>query len=185
MDSGCKVLFLGLESVNEEQLKTLKKSMKDNNELKQMIKKMRKMGILIHASMIFGFDTDTKKVFRETVRFLIREKINTVSFNILTPYPGTKIYEDMKSSGRLITDDWKYYDHSTVVFRPKNMTPFELQVEKIKARARFYSISSFLYRMTGNLGNPIVFAAMNYGHMKQVRLEKKRLSELKSELFDH
>ncbi|MBC8436152.1 MAG: B12-binding domain-containing radical SAM protein [Bacteroidetes bacterium] len=184
-DSGCKILFIGLESVSEVHLKTMKKSMKDNEELKQTIKKIKKMGILIHASMIFGFDSDTKKVFRETVKFLIKAKISTVSFNILTPYPGTKTHETLKKAGRLLTDNWKYYDHNTVVFNPLNMTPLELQIGKIMARTKFYRKLSFLMRLLGNLKSPILFTATNYGHMKQTRIERRRFAGLKSELFDH
>ena len=184
-DSGCKILFIGLESVSEVHLKTMKKSMKDNEELKQTIKKIKKMGILIHASMIFGFDSDTKKVFRETVKFLIKAKISTVSFNILTPYPGTKTHETLKKASRLLTDNWKYYDHNTVVFNPMNMTPLELQIGKIMARTKFYRKLSFLMRLLGNLNNPVLFAATNYGHMKQTQVERRRFASLKSELFDH
>lgn len=184
-DSGCKILFIGLESVNEVQMKTLKKSLKDNAELKQTMKKIKKMGILIHASMIFGFDSDTKKVFRETVKFLIKARISTVSFNILTPYPGTKTYDTLKRAGRLLTNDWKYYDHNTVVFNPLNMTPLELQIGKIMARTRFYRKISFLMRLLGNLKSPILFTATNYGHMKQAKVERRRFAGLKSELFDH
>ena len=180
--SGCKALFIGLESVNELNQKTMKKSMKDNKELLTMIKKIKKMGILIHASMIFGFDSDTRNVFRETVKFLIKAKISTVSFNILTPYPGTKTYEEFKSSGRLLTDDWRYYDHNTVVFQPKNMTPLELQTGKTIARKRFYRISSLLRRFPGNMYSPFIYTATNLGHMKQARIEKKRIAGLKSEL---
>ncbi|HTX87806.1 MAG TPA: radical SAM protein [Bacteroidales bacterium] len=180
--SGCKALFIGLESVNELNQKTMKKSMKDNKELLAMIKKIKKMGILIHASMIFGFDSDTRNVFRETVKFLIKAKISTVSFNILTPYPGTKTYEEFKSSGRLLTDDWRYYDHNTVVFQPKNMTPLELQTGKTIARKRFYRISSLLRRFPGNMYSPFIYTATNLGHMKQARIEKKRIAGLKSEL---
>ncbi|MEI6457099.1 MAG: radical SAM protein [bacterium] len=184
-ESGCKILFIGLESVNEVQLKTLRKSMKDNQELRETIKKIKKMGILIHASMIFGFDTDTKHVFRETVKFLIRAKISTVSFNILTPYPGTKTYEDLKRAGRLFTDNWKYYDHNTVVFKPMNMTALELQIGKIMARTRFYRKFSFLRRLMGNMTSPILFTATNYGHMKQAKVERRRFAGLRAELFDH
>jgi len=184
-DSGCKILFIGLESVNETQQKKLKKSMKDNEELRLTIKNIKKMGILIHASMIFGFDSDTKKVFRETVKFLIKAKISTVSFNILTPYPGTKTHEELKRAGRLLTDNWKYYDHNTVVFEPKNMTPLELQIGKILARTRFYRIFSFLSRLMGNMTSPVLFTATNYGHMKQAKIERRRLAGLKTELFDH
>jgi len=184
-DSGCKILFIGLESVNETQQKKLKKSMKDNEELRLTIKNIKKMGILIHASMIFGFDSDTKKVVRETVKFLIKAKISTVSFNILTPYPGTKTHEELKRAGRLLTDNWKYYDHNTVVFEPKNMTPLELQIGKILARTRFYRIFSFLSRLMGNMTSPVLFTATNYGHMKQAKIERRRLAGLKTELFDH
>jgi radical SAM superfamily enzyme YgiQ (UPF0313 family) len=182
-ESGCKVLFFGLESVSEEPLKTMKKSLKDTEDLKQTIKKIKKAGIMIHASMIFGFDTDTKKVFRETVDFLIRNRVSTVSFNILTPYPGTKTYADLKQSGRLLTDNWQYYDHNTVVFRPTNMSPMELQQGKTDARIRFYNRISFVKRFFGNLQSPVLFTATNLGHMKQTRVERGRLAGLKTELI--
>jgi radical SAM superfamily enzyme YgiQ (UPF0313 family) len=182
-DSGCKALFFGIESVCEEQLKTMRKAIKEIDNLKSALKKIKKMGILIHASMVFGFDNDTTKVFKDTVRFLIRNRVSTVSFNVLTPYPGTKTYNDLKKENRLITDDWKYYDHNTVVFKPKHMTPYELQVGKVKARQKFYRLSSVLYRLFGNLYSPIIYFATNYGHMKQVKMEAKRVASLKTELF--
>lgn len=183
-ESGCKSLFFGLESVSEHQLKTMRKAIKEIENLKHSLKKIRKMKILIHASMIFGFDNDTKEVFDETVKFLIKNKVSTVSFNILTPYPGTKTYYDLKTEGRLLTDNWKYYDHNTVVFKPKNMTPYELQCGKIKAKRKFYKINSVLKRLTGNMYSPDIYLATNYGHMKQVKIDAKRVSELKMELFD-
>lgn len=184
-ESGCKVLFFGIESVYEEQLKSMRKAIKKIEHLERALKQIKKMGILIHASMIFGFDNDTKEVFNETVRFLIRNRVSTVSFNVLTPYPGTKVYEDLKNENRLTTSDWRYYDHNTVVFKPKNMTPYELQIGKINARKKFYSISSVLNRVLGNLYNPVIYFALNYGHMKQVKVEVKRIAKLKSELFEN
>jgi radical SAM superfamily enzyme YgiQ (UPF0313 family) len=184
-ESGCKALFLGIESVSEEQLKSIRKAIKDIEHLENAFKKIKKMGILIHASMVFGFDNDTKETFHETVKFLIKNKISTVSFNVLTPYPGTKVHESLKNENRLVTTDWKYYDHNTVVFKPKNMTPYELQTGKVNARKQFYSISSVLKRLSGNLYSPVIFFAINYGHMKQVKVEAKRIVKLKSELFEN
>lgn len=183
-ESGCQVLFFGIESVSVEQLQTMRKALKEIKQLEGAFKKIKKMGILIHASIVFGFDNDTKEIFDETVRFLIRNKVSTVSFNVLTPYPGTKIYEELKNENRLITTDWEYYDHNTVVFKPKNMTPYELQAGKINARKKFYSISSLLKRLSGNLYNPLVYFPMNYGHMKQVKVEAKRIVTLKPKLFE-
>jgi len=184
-ESGCKALFLGIESVSEEQLKSIRKAIKDIEHLESAFKKIKKMGILIHASMVFGFDNDTTETFYETVRFLIKNKVSTVSFNVLTPYPGTKIYEDLKKENRLITNDWRYYDHNTVVFKPKNMTPYELQIGKVNAKKQFYSISSVLKRLSGNLYSPLIFFAINYGNMKQVKVEAKRITGLKSELLEN
>ncbi len=184
-DSGCKALFFGVESVSEEQLQTMRKAFNKIDQMEDAFKKIKKMGILIHASMIFGFDNDTKEIFNETVRFLIKNKVSTVSFNVLTPYPGTKIYEDLKNENRLTTTDWRYYDHNTVVFKPKNMTPYELQMGKINARKKFYSITSVLRRFPGNLYNPVLYFAINYGHMKQVKVEAKRMDRIKSKLFEN
>ena len=182
-ESGCQALFFGIESVAEEQLKSMRKAIKEIENLEKALKKIKKMGILIHASMVFGFDNDKKEIFDETVQFLIKNKVSTVSFNVLTPYPGTKTYEDLKKENRLITTDWRYYDHNTVVFKPKNMTPYELQMGKINARKNFYRISSVLKRLSGNLYNPVIYFATNYGHMKQVKVEAKRMERIKTELF--
>jgi radical SAM superfamily enzyme YgiQ (UPF0313 family) len=116
---------------------------------------------------------------------LIKNKVNTASLNILTPYPGTKIYEDLKKEDRLLITDWRHCDHNTVVFKPRNMTPYELQIGKINAKKKFYSLWSVLYRALGNLYNPVIYFSMNYGNMKQVRVEAKRINKLKSELFEN
>jgi radical SAM superfamily enzyme YgiQ (UPF0313 family) len=184
VESGCQILFFGIESVVEEQYQSMQKAMKDIEELEIALKKIKKSGILIHASMVFGFDNDTVGIFDQTVQFLIKNKVSTVSFNVLTPYPGTQIYEDFKQENRLTTNDWSYYDHNTVVFKPKNMSPYELQLGKIKARKQFYSIPSVIKRFFGNLNNPVIYFATNYGHIKQVKVEARRLNKLKSELFE-
>jgi radical SAM superfamily enzyme YgiQ (UPF0313 family) len=184
-ESGCKALFFGIESVSEEQLQTMRKAFNEIEKMEEAFKKIKKMRILIHASMVFGFDNDTKEIFNDTVRFLIKNKVSTVSFNVLTPYPGTKIYEDLKKENRLTTTDWRYYDHNTVVFKPRNMTPYELQMGKINARKKFYSIRSILKRLPGNLYNLVLYFATNYGHMKQVRVEARRMTKLKSKLFEN
>jgi len=184
VESGCKALFFGIESVSEEQLNVMHKAFKDIKYLESALKKIKRMGILIHASMVFGFDNDKKEIFDETVQFLMKNKVSTVSFNVLTPYPGTKIYEQLKQSDRLTTTNWKYYDHNTVVFKPQNMTPYELQIGKVMARKKFYSVSSVIRRFRGNLYNPLLYFPMNFGHMKQVKVEARRIAALKTELFE-
>ncbi|HSA95756.1 MAG TPA: radical SAM protein [Acidobacteriota bacterium] len=182
--SGCVGLFVGLESIKETQMGSMRKSFSSLRGLEEGLKKVHRAGIFVLASMIFGFDEDTKDVFDETVEFLLKNKVHSVAFNVLTPYPGTKTYRKMKEEGRLLTDDWKYYDHSTVVFQPKNMSPYELMVGKIRARKEFYSPWSILKRLPANLRHPLVYLAMNWGHFKGVRVEEKRLARVTRELYD-
>jgi len=184
-ESGCKGLFVGLESVKEAQMYSLPKSFNSLQELENALKKMRQAGIFAHASMIFGFDEDTKEVFDDTVKFLIKNKVHTVSFNVLTPYPGTRTFQKMKEEGRLLTDNWKYYDHSTVVFKPKNMSPYELMVGKIRTRKKFYGAWSILRRLLGNFRHPVTYVAMNWGQIKAVKEEEKRLAVVKKDIYDN
>ncbi len=184
VESGCKGLFVGLESVKEAQMSSMRKSFTSVQGLEDGLKKVHRAGIFVLASMIFGFDEDTEDVFDETVKFLIKNKVHSVAFNVLTPYPGTKTFRKMKEEGRLLTDGWKYYDHSTVVFQPKNMSPYELMVGKIRARKAFYGPWSILRRLRANLRHPLVYLAMNWGHFKGVRVEEKRLALVKRDLYD-
>jgi radical SAM superfamily enzyme YgiQ (UPF0313 family) len=181
-DSGCKGLFIGLETVDESQLKNLKKLDGSIENVEKALKKIRKMGIMIQASVIFGFDNDSHHIFSDTLRFLIKNHICSASFNILTPYPGTRIYDEFKKKGRIINNRWEYYDHHTVVFRPANMTPLELQLGKINAKEKFYSLRSIIKRFRGNLSNPFIYIMANLGYMKLAKSEKKRIAYIESTL---
>ena len=179
--SGCKGLFIGFESVvdtNNQKYKKLK-SLEDS---KLSIKKILKMGIIIQASMILGFDEDTHETFRQTVKFLIKNRISVASINVLTPYPGTRVYEEFKNEGRILHEKWEYYDHHTVVFQPKNMTPLELQVAEIRAKTAFNSIPSIVERFIGNLRMPAYYLAANLGYRKLALMENKRLRQFESQM---
>jgi radical SAM superfamily enzyme YgiQ (UPF0313 family) len=181
--SGCVALFFGVESVSEAQLKTMRKSIKEIGKIEQAIKKVKDLGIGFHASMIFGFDNDTRAVFSDTLEFLLRNKVSSASLNILTPYPGTKIYEQFKSEGRLLTTNWKHYDHSTVTFRPKNMSPDELQAGTIWVKKEFSKISSIVRRLPTNLSHLSLYLPMNLALRQVVKVDIMRFPELVPELF--
>src|SRR4030065_725643 len=123
--SGCAALFFGLESVSLSSLVGMKKTLKSIEETKEAIKIIQDSGIAFHPSIILGFDTDTKAIFDDTLEFLARTKLPTMALQVLTPYPGTRIYQRFKDQGRIISNDWNHYDHHTVVFQPKTMTPQE------------------------------------------------------------
>ncbi len=163
--SGCKGLFIGLESVVESNNHQYTK-LKSLEDTKRSIKKILRMGIIIQASVIFGFDDDTHETFGQTIKFLRKNRISLASINALTPYPGTRVFEKFKEAGRLLHEKWEYYDHHTVVFQPKNMTPLELQIGKIKTKTDFSKIFSIAERIMGNLRMPVLYLAANMGYRK-------------------
>lgn len=182
-ESGCKALFFGLESVSKTQLKKMKKSIKDIEKIEEAIKKVKSFGIFFHASMIFGFDDDTKDIFPETLDFLEKNKISSVTLNILTPYPGTRTYLQFKKEGRLITNDWRYFDHSTAAFTPKNMTPFELQAGRLWVLQEFTRVSSIMRRFPLHFDHGLYHILMNIGRRKSYKSDMKDFPKLASHLF--
>ncbi|MEI9478968.1 MAG: radical SAM protein [Deltaproteobacteria bacterium] len=142
--SGCAALFFGLESVSPSSLMGMRKSLKSIEETEEAIKSIQDNGIAFHPSIILGFDTDTKAIFDDTLKFLTRTKLPTMALHVLTPYPGTRIYQRFKGQGRIISLDWSHYDHNTVVFQPKNMTPQELAEGHHYVQSEFYSFSSIV-----------------------------------------
>jgi len=173
--SGCGALFFGMESVSVTQLKKMRKSIKDISQIEDAIKRVKDLGIMFHASLVFGFDDEDESVFDETLEFLMRNKIGTVSFNILTPYPGTQIFKQFKEEKRLLTEDWKYYDHGTVVYQPNKMSPMTLAEGHLRVREEFFKLSSMAKRLPGNLSHPILYTAMNFGYRAKVKEDEKVL----------
>jgi radical SAM superfamily enzyme YgiQ (UPF0313 family) len=166
--SGCAALFFGLESVSPSSLRGMEKSIKSIEETEEAIKIIQDHGIAFHPSLILGFDTDTKAIFDDTLEFLVRTKLPTMALNVLTPYPGTRIYQRFKDQKRIISHDWSHYDHRTVVFQPKNMTPQELAEGHYHVQSEFYSFSSiirhipFLLRISPiNLRRIVLFLLLN------------------------
>ena len=182
-DSGCMGLFFGLESVSKSQMQAMRKSLKDLHEVEEAIKKVKDYGIYFHASMIFGFDNDTTDVFPETVEFLQKNNIGSASMNVLTPYPGTETYRKFKEEGRLISHDWAHYDHNTVVYKPKNMSPLELQAGRLWAVSEFTKISSTLKRLVYNTAHPLMHMGINMGSLKSVKNEIRNFPQLASKLY--
>ena len=143
--SGCYYVYIGLESVSPAVLKCYDKR-QSVEQMERAIEALHDRGIRIHGMFIFGGDHDTSEIFRQTVRFARSNHIESVQFMILVPLPGTPLFDEMDRTGRLLSRDWSLYDAHHVVFRPKNMSTFELQVETLRAFCRFYSLWPALRR---------------------------------------
>jgi len=139
-EAGCRTWYIGLESVCQKSIDSIRKHTNRVDNYISSIKKIHEYGMNVMGSFVLGFDNDTMNVFNETDEFIRKSEIDMPLFNILTPYPGTPLYDRLNSEGRILTRDWSKYDLEHVVFQPKNMSPEEL-VSKIKwIRDRQYNI---------------------------------------------
>ena len=138
-------------------MQSLRKAYNSIQETEEAIKIIQDHGIAFHPSIVLGLDTDTPAIFDDTLEFLNRNRIPSLTLNIMTPYPGTRIYQRLAEEGRLISRDWYYYDHKCVVFQPKNMSPEELQEGYRHVLKSFYSLSGIAGHFTWSLGKtPII-----------------------------
>jgi len=124
-ESGCKSLLIGIETPSQASLDKAK-GIITPQDVRDRIRKFHAHGIQITSSMIFGFDTHTKDIFRESLEFSREIEIDEVESVLLTPFPGTPLYKRMDKEGRLLTKDWSRYDCANVTFKPKHMTAKEL-----------------------------------------------------------
>lgn len=145
--SGCAGLFIGLETISEESMQEIGKVQNDIKEFKVGIKRLHDHGIIVLGAFIFGFDSDDKDVFKRTLDFALESKLDLAQFSILTPLPGTRLYEKLSSEDRIINADWSKYDMGNAVFMPAQMTPEELQKGMGWAWREFYSYGSILKRL--------------------------------------
>lgn len=175
LQSGMSGLFLGVESVEPEALQKMRKSLASIALYEEAIRRCRSAGVAFHASLIFGLDEQTPQVFDHTLDFLIRNRVPTISANILTPYPGTFLFDRLAREGRILHTNWVYYDHTTVSYRPKNMEPQELAEKYLDFRKAFFSYSSIIRRGWAQLRvMPLVYLGMNMAYRGTNRHLRKR-----------
>jgi radical SAM superfamily enzyme YgiQ (UPF0313 family) len=142
-DAGCFSVFVGFESINPSTLKLYNKG-QGVKDIDDCIRQLKANSINIHGMFVMGSDTDDIKTIRSTQKYAKKLDIDSLQFMMLTPLPGTPVFEEMKEQGRLLHTDWSKYDAHHAVFEPKMMTAFELHIETLKSMAKFYSWSSII-----------------------------------------
>jgi radical SAM superfamily enzyme YgiQ (UPF0313 family) len=147
--SGCKQLFLGLESISQSSVNEVRKGFNRVEEYAEAVRRVHAHGIAVQAGIVFGFDHDTPAIFKETLDFLEAVGVQNATFNILTPYPGTPLFAKLESQGRILTRNWSRYNGRTdVVFQPRQMSAAELLAGFRYANQRFYSLRSVAKRLS-------------------------------------
>jgi len=141
--SGCWMVFLGLESVNQATLNGYQKS-QSVDDIVGAVRRLHEHHIKVHGMFVLGADSDGPDVVRDTVDFALRNKIDTIMLNILTPLPGTPLFDEMDAEGSIVSKRWEYYDALHVVYRPKRMTAYRLHEEVMRGYSRFYGFRRWL-----------------------------------------
>ena len=150
--SGCRGLFIGFESLSADNLRRWRKNFNRAQDYRRVVEKLHRQGIGVCAGMVFGYDWDSAAVFPFTLDFLESARVDAVQATILTPFPGTELFQEMHRSGRLVEKDWEKYDFSHVVFEPKNMSRQALQDGHDWLLSRFYSRTAIARRLFRELG---------------------------------
>jgi radical SAM superfamily enzyme YgiQ (UPF0313 family) len=138
VDAGLRSLFVGFESLTPANLIEQRKYQNLRRDYSAAIRRLHELGVMINGSFVFGMDADEPSVFDRTVDWAIEHGIETATFHILTPYPGTNLHRRLTDQGRITSHDWDLYDTRHAVFRPARMTADELERGYWDAYRSFY-----------------------------------------------
>jgi radical SAM superfamily enzyme YgiQ (UPF0313 family) len=149
VDSGAKGFLIGFESLSQEALDAVHKSFSQAGEYREAIDLFHRRGVMVQGSFVFGFDSDDAQVFARTAEFIIDARIELPQFTVLTPFPGTPLFERLDAQGRILHRDWSRYNGHHVVFTPQQMSAEQLRAGVRWTWARTYSYGAILRRLCG------------------------------------
>jgi radical SAM superfamily enzyme YgiQ (UPF0313 family) len=138
VESGLRSLFVGFESLSTANLLEQRKFQNLRRDYNAAIRRLHDLGVMVNGSFVFGMDGDDASVFDRTVEWAIEQGIETATFHILTPYPGTALHTRMDAQRRITTQNWDLYDTRHTVFQPARMSAEELERGYSRAYRDFY-----------------------------------------------
>jgi radical SAM superfamily enzyme YgiQ (UPF0313 family) len=142
--AGLRSMFVGFETLSAESLRAQRKVANVERDYAAAVRRLHDLGIMVNASFVFGMDGDGPDVFQRTVDWALATGIETATFHVLTPYPGSALFRQLESEGRLLHRDWDRYDTRHAVFAPRGMTTAELEAGYWRAYRDFYRWGSIL-----------------------------------------
>jgi radical SAM superfamily enzyme YgiQ (UPF0313 family) len=141
-EAGLRSVFIGFETLSDSNLSQSNKKQNLGKNYEEAIKRLHSLGIMINGSFVFGLDEDDKDVFRKTVDWGVENALTTSTYHILTPYPGTRLYQSMTKQGRILHTDWSLYDTRHVVYKTNGLSAAELKNGYDWSYKSFYSWSN-------------------------------------------
>ena len=168
--AGCTGVFVGFESLTDENLVDARKKTPRAADYARRVRMLHENGVQVNASFVLGFDHDRKDVFSRTAEWVEENRLECATFHILTPYPATPLYRQMEAAGRLLHRDWSLYDTAHAVFRPKHMSPQELEQGYEWIYERLFSHASIWRRRPEDWRSLAPYLAMSYLYKRSNRL---------------
>ncbi|NOW04615.1 B12-binding domain-containing radical SAM protein [Clostridium beijerinckii] len=165
-ESGCQSLFIGFESINSKSIESVHKIQNSVSRYEKLVDEIHKRGIMINASFVFGLDEDDAEIFKSTLEWIVKNKIETVTSHIMTPYPGTKLYASLLKENRIVDHNLSNYNTSHVVYKPKNMTAEELYNGYLWIYKEVYTFKNIIKRLPKSKKQWIPFLAFNFLYRK-------------------
>lgn len=151
-EAGLRSVFVGFETLSGANLSQSNKKQNIGKDYGEAIRRLHSLGIMINGSFVFGLDDDDKDVFKRTVDWGVQQGLTTSTYHILTPYPGTRLYQTMKKQERILHDNWSLYDTRHVVYKTKSLSADELKKGYDWAYQSFYSWSN-IWKASGQHDN--------------------------------
>jgi radical SAM superfamily enzyme YgiQ (UPF0313 family) len=136
--AGLRSVFVGFETLNPENLRRHAKVQNLARDYDAAIARIHSLGIMVNGSFVFGLDEDGPDVFDRTVEWAISRGVETATFHIMTPYPGTRLFDRVNAEGRITDRNWDHYNTRQVVHRPRGMTARQLKEGYDRAYRDFY-----------------------------------------------
>jgi radical SAM superfamily enzyme YgiQ (UPF0313 family) len=158
--AGCTGVFVGFESLNDDNLRAAGKRTPRSEDYARRVELFHRYGIQVNGSFVLGFDGDGPDVFGRTADWIERTRLECATFHILTPYPGTPLFARLEADGRLLHRDWDRYDTGHAVFRPKLMSPAELEQGYRWLYRRVFSAKSIWARKPRQASAVVPYLAM-------------------------
>lgn len=171
--SGCQSLFIGFESLNAKALAGVHKGQNKSDQYERLVKALHDRGIMINASFVFGLDEDDVTTFRSTIDWIVSHRIETVTSHILTPYPGTALYQRFLESGRIKDFNLSHYNTAHVVFEPLGMTKQELYQGYLQVYREVYSFRNILRRCPKSKKQWMPYFLFNFFYRKYGKFTEK------------
>ena len=172
--SGCRGVFIGFESLEQASLMETGKGFNRAAEYTEGIAALHRRGIAVIAAFVLGYDHDGREVFDRTLRFLDDARADALQLTVLTPFPGTPLFQRLEREGRIHDRNWEHYDLGHVTFAPRNMSAADLEEGHNRILGRFYSWPAILRRLARevrylHLPEVGILALLGWGYRLKIR----------------